>query len=215
MEKAQYRCGASLADTRSYLDMHPEVFRVVMDSPARHQLDAALEDLAARSLAQSTAVRLAAGLTERRAQLSAELKGAFLKPIAQFARKSVRGEPGFAAVTRSNHRKHGSALVAAAQATAVTAAPLAGAFTAAGFPPDFLEQLRACADALEATLDAQLSTKSERVSATEGIALALASGREAIGLLDPVVSRLLRSSELLAGWQLVKRVRRSTAAHSG
>ena len=215
MEKAQYRAGMTLADTLAYLDTHSDVLGVVLDSPARRQLVAAEEDFARHGLIQATSIRSAAGLMARREQLSAELKGGFLKPIAQFARKRVRHVPVFAALTRGNHRKHGPALVTAAQVTAAAATPVANAFTEAGFPPDFLDQLRSCTEELNATLDAQASTKAARVAATEGIAIALASGREAVGLLDPVVSRLLRSSELLAGWELVKRVPRSTTVRAG
>jgi hypothetical protein len=215
MEKAQRRVGVTLAGTRSFLDDHAEAVGVVLASPARRQLDNALRDLSVHALAQDTAVMSAAALTAKRAHITAELKGAFLKPITQFARTSARRVPEFAPLTKSTHRKHGRALVAAARAIAATAMPLADALTAATFPPDFLDQLCAWTDALNATLKAQMSTKEARIAATDGIATALSSGREAVGLLDPVVSRLLRSSELLTAWQTVKRVPRSTAVDAG
>ena len=212
MDKSQRRSGSTLTGTQSFLVVHADVVGALQDSPARRQLDTAVADVHTHALAQDTAVLSAAALSARRSHLTAELKDAFLVPIANFARTSLRGTPEFAALTRSSNRKQGSALVAAARAVATTATPMAGAFTTAKFPADFLQQLESATDELDATLKAQGAAKSARLAATQGIASALASGREAVRMLDPVVSRMLRSSELLAAWRSVKRVTRSTTA---
>jgi hypothetical protein len=97
---------------------------------------------------------------------------------------------------------------------ATAATPLAAQFTQASFPADFIEQLSGQADLLDAAVMQRTATAATRIAARSGVAIALGSGREAVGMLDPIVTRMLRSSELLASWRAVKRVANVPSAAS-
>jgi hypothetical protein len=169
-------------------------------------LNDAVAALGQHALVQDSSTLTGAAVAERAKQATATLRAEYMGPIAAFARKSLRGAPDFAALTRSPRNKAGHALVAAARAMATAATPLAAHFTEASFPADLIEQLGRQADLLDAVSGQRTATVASRIGARSGVEKALASGREAVGMLDPIVTRMLRSSELLASWRAVKRV---------
>jgi hypothetical protein len=206
VRKKQRNTGESLTRVQSFLDAHADILGALTGTPARRQLNDAVAALGQHALAQDSATLTGAAVAERAKQATDTLRAEYMGPIAAFARKSLRGAPDFAALTRSPRKKAGHALVAAARAMATAATPLAAQFTQASFPADLLDQFARQADLLDAASAQRTATVASRIGAGSGVEKALASGREAIGMLDPIVTRMLRSSELLASWRAVKRV---------
>ena len=63
------------------------------------------------------------------------------------------------------------------------------------------------AEAITASIARRRSLVLDRVAATTALAVALASGRAAVALLDPVVGRLVAGNQgLVRAWLLAKRV---------
>jgi hypothetical protein len=212
MKSTEGRAASALTNSAHYLDNHPDALGELRNTPARQQLDRANAAIQVHRLAQETATRMRGVHATQQQQLTAEIRDSFMKPIAAYARKSLRGSANFAALTASGRSRNGMALVTAARSMATAAAPLVPHFTEAKFPPDVMQQLAALADQLETSITEKHATKADRVVATDGIVAAVKSGRDAVAMLDPVVTRMLRSTELLAGWKMVKRTPRSTVS---
>lgn len=234
MRKEQRTTGQSLVNTQTFLKSTPEV-AALTDTPAAQQLDAAIVSLNAQAASQANAGLDSSVHSQRIADLATTLVQSYMKPVAQFARKSLKvpaaaassgassgtssgsgsGVPDFAALGKLPRSKSGKTLSQHAHAMVNAATPVNAAFVAAKFAPDFFTKFAATADDLAAAVDARDANTARHVAATEGIRKAIKSGREAVGMLDPVVSSTLAGHELLAAWHSVKHVRKpasSTAA---
>jgi hypothetical protein len=207
MQLQQQHEQESLQRAGSFLDTHADVVGALEGSEARQQLDDSLAKLDAHTLAQRTANLEASGQKERQRQLTSVLKAEHMQPIAKFARARLDGVPDVAALTRPLSHVEGNKLVSAARAMATAALPHADVLTKGGFPPDVVQQLGAAADALSAAIADRADTKVRRVVATAGIKQEASRGREAVRMLDAVVTKPLASNaELQAGWRTAKRV---------
>ena len=135
------------------------------------------------------------------------LKSQHMQPIAKFARTRLKGVPDISALSQSGSRLQGNPLVKAARAMATAALPHADVLTQGGFASDAVQQLGAAADALAAGITERFDTRVQRVAATKGIKTELVRGRDAVHMLDAVVTKPLSSDPaLLAGWRSAKRV---------
>jgi hypothetical protein len=197
----------ALRRVQHFLDTHADVVGPLKDSEARKQLDDAVAKLNAHTLDQGTARLEASGQTHRQQQAANVLKSEHMQPIAKFARAKLKGVPDVAALTKSGANLHGNKLVSAARAMATAALPHADVLTKGGFPADAVQQLGTAADALSAAITDRAATKVQGVVATAGIRKETLRGREAVHMLDAVVSKPLASNpELQAGWRSAKRV---------
>ena len=190
-----------------FLDGHADIVGTLKDSEARKQLDDAVAQLTAQALNQGTANLLIAGQMSRRRQLVTELRAKHMYPIAKFARARLRGVPDFTALAQSGHNLEGNTLVRAARAMATAALPQLDKLTQARFPADVITQLGSAADAVSAAITERATTLVQRVGSTAGIRQQVARGKEAVGMLDPVVSRMIAANaELVAAWRSARRI---------
>lgn len=207
MKKEQRSAGQSLVNAQSFLKSHPEV-AVLADTPAAKQLDAAITDFKTSVATQASATLDVEVHRQRLAELARTIIGDYMKPAAAFSRKSLKGAADYAALTRSARGARATQKLAnEARAMATAAAPVTADFTAAKFDPGFITKLGGLADDLETALQARQTNQDRGMHATKGISSALTRGREALATLDPVVTKLLKSSDLLVVWRSVKRVR--------
>jgi hypothetical protein len=198
----------SLRRTRAFLVTYAGVLGPLKETEAGKQLDLSLERATAHALDQGTAIREFAGSGEEAKRLAVDLKVDNMTPFAKFARANLRGAPNFNALAHVPHNLRGHSLVAAARAMATAALPYADKLEAAQFPVDSVQQLASAADALHAALEDRVAAQSRRVIATAGVRHELALGREAVAMLDPIVTkRLAGQKDLLAGWRSAKRVK--------
>jgi hypothetical protein len=197
----------SLRRVQASLDTHVKVVGPLKDTEARKQLDAAVAAADAQGVAQGAATRAFGGSGNEVKQFVDDLKLNHMTPVAKFARANLRGVPTFKALTTVPHNLRGASLVLAARAMATAAAPYADRLAKAQFPADSIQQLANAADALKAALDARVAARAARVVATAGIKQQLALGREAVAMLDPIVTKMFAGQkDLLAGWRSAKRV---------
>lgn len=103
--------------------------------------------------------------------------------------------------------------IARARAFATDAEPYRDIFVGRGLDPDFIENLRAKADALENALSAAVSKTADRVGSTESKMIAHKKSNKIIAALDPVIRRLYRDNPAkLAAWDFASRIQRDSAA---
>ncbi len=207
MHKLQQSKARSLRRVQQFLDGQADALGAVNDTPARRQLDAAVLAVGDAGRQQGVRVReMRGGATTQRA-LERDLRETHLVPMAKFARAHLAQDPGIAALAPTLKNLGGQRLARTAKALVRSAAPFRDIFVAASYPAGFLEEAAAAADALVACIDRRSSHRVERVAATAGIAAALANGRTAIAMLDPVVGRLIAGrAGLVAAWKQAKRI---------
>lgn len=207
MNQHQQRTLDSLRRVQDFLDTHADVVGPLKDSEGRKQLDDAVTQLAAHSNDQGSADLAMAGQISREKSLVTDLKTEHMQPIATFARAKLRGAPDFAALTKSAAKLKGKALVRAARAMATAAAPNADTLTQGGFPADTVTQLGDAATAVDGALTDRANTKVHRVGATKGISEQALRGREAVTMLNAVISKqFVRDKTFLAGWRTARRI---------
>jgi hypothetical protein len=207
MQQHQQRTLDSLRRVQDFLDTHTDTVGVLAMSEGRKQLDAAVSALATHTDGQGSLTLQMSGQSSQQTSLAADLRKAHMAPVAKFARAKLRSAPDFAALTKSGLHLQPRTLIRAARAMATAAAPYANAFTDAGFPPDTIPQLGAAASALETAMVDRQNANVSRVLATKGIQQELNKGREAVAMLNAVVSRQLVSNfTVLAAWRVAHRI---------
>jgi hypothetical protein len=161
----------------------------------------------ATEIARGTAERALAGSGEEVRQLVGSLKADHMTPVAKFARANLRGVPNFKALAHVPANLRGPSLVGAARAMATAAVPYADALAKAQFPVESVKELGDAADALKAAIDGRSAARSQRVMAVAGVHHELGLGREAVAMLDPIVTkRAVGNPVLMAGWRSAKRM---------
>jgi hypothetical protein len=197
----------SLHRVQTFLDVHADVLGALKQTEARKQLDEAVDAATVHENDRGTAERTLAGSGEEVRQLVGSLKADHMTPVAKFARANLRGVPNFKALAHVPNNLQGASLVGAARAMATAAVPYADTLAKAQFPAESVSELGAAADALKAALDGRMGARSERVVATAGVRYELRLGREAVAMLDPIVTkRLVGNPVLMAGWRSAKRM---------
>ncbi len=204
--KERYRLD-SLLRVQAFLDAYAEALGPLRETEAGRQLDGAVERSTAHALDQGTARRQLAGTGNEAMQRVIEVRSRQLSPLARFARARLRDVPAFDALTHAPHNRQGASIVHAARAMAEAAVPYADVLAAAHFPAGTVEALGDAVGALDRVIGEREAARSRWVVATAGIRHENTRGREAVAMLDPVVtSKLAGQPELLAGWRSAKRV---------
>jgi hypothetical protein len=207
MNQKQQRKIDSLLRVRDFLDANADAVGALKDSEGRKQLDEAVQTLETHDGDQASTDLAMAGQISRQRTLVIELRASHMQPIASFARAKLRGVPDFAALVKSGVNLHPKQLVRAARAMATAAAPQADTLTRAGFPADTVAQLGAAASALENAITERANAKVRRVGSTKGIHEELLKGREAVAMLNAVVSKqFVGDKTFLAAWRAAHRV---------
>ena len=216
MQGNQMHIGQSLRTAQQFLDAHADVLGTLHTSDARRRLDAAIATLEASTVEQGTSQRATRGEVRRRSQLEQALIRKFMTPLSKFARAQLDGAANYAALTPSANQLRRERLVQSARSMADAAAPHAEALTAAKFPQDFLQQLRAAAEAVRASIDTKADTRVRQTGATQQVAAALRTGRNAVATLDSLVTHLILGDRRLEQeWRSAKRVPRMANRSGG
>jgi len=207
MNQKQQRKIDSLLRVRDFLDDNADHVGAIKDSEGRKQLDGAIAALTTHGDDQAATDLAMAGQSSRQRALAIELRASHMQPIAKFARAKLRGVPDFAALVKSGRDLQPKQLVRAARAMATAAAPQADVITRAGFPADTVAQLGTAATALDNAIIERANAKVRRVGSTTGIHEELVKGREAVAMLNAVVSKQFVSDKtFLAAWRAAHRV---------
>lgn len=207
MHRLQRNQADSLHRVRGYLDDHAKLLGAVNGTPARRQLDAAVLTVDDAGRLQNANVRNMRGETGTQRSLERALRETHLVPIGKFARAHLKQKPEIKALAPRLKNLGAQRLVRMARVVAISGAPFREVFVAASYPAGFLEDAAAAADALDASLARRSLHRSDRVLATARIAEAIASGRNAVAMLDPVVGRIIAGNAgLVKGWRHAKRI---------
>ena len=197
----------SLGRGQVFLGGHETELGPLKDTEGGRQLDAAVTQIDAHRLGQRGAEIERRAAMARKEALTVELQRQHMKPIAKFARAKLPSVPDFAALAQSGTGLRGRELVTAARAQAKAMEPVVAVLVEAQFPADVVEQLNRAADALEKALSDHATKKVAKGVATASIRQHLKDGRQAVAMLDSIVTKKLAGNTgLLEGWRQAKRI---------
>jgi hypothetical protein len=207
MERLLQQKFDSLERARAFLEVQAEVLGPLGTTAGAKALDAAIAAVSAYAMAQGVAQRELDGASNQARRIEQDLKKYLLTPLAGFARAQLRESPEFGALHGVPHGIQGRRLASAARAMASAAKPHLPALVAAQWAEDGERAIEQAADALDGAIDACADARARRRIGTVGIPIELTRGRNAVNLLDAVVTKKLAlRPDLLAAWRMTKRV---------
>lgn len=198
----------SIRAVQNFLDKHADRLGEVNKTGVRQQLDQVVTDLTGHITSQTDHTFGGLGATRKMRALRRALVKDHMRPIARIATADLPPTPEVQPLTMPSGKPSAALLIARARGMAASAGRFATVFTGAGLPADFVAQLTAATDALEAARDQQTSTLSSRSGATDVLGDTLQRGRRIVGVLDSMVAKSLNDDpELMTAWKSAKRIR--------
>ena len=219
MKTRQGNTLASLRAARDFLDAHTAELPSTAASGARKKLDAAIADLATHVADQTGGTVTAQLGTKQVHALRVALLRTHMSPLSRIARVTFAGTQELTPLRTPRGTPSTERLVAAAHGMAQAAEPHAAVFISDGLPADFIARLNAAADALLQAKDVRKRVHGTTTAATTGLTTRLRDARQAISVLDGLVSvELAGRPGLLTDWKVSKRLphaRTSSATAAG
>ena len=172
------------------------------------ELDDVMNVLPQLTQEQDAAQRSTLAETQRQKARREVLWKDHMLPIAGLAREAF-GSPGVEEALRMPKMSaDNDRVVAAARGMADAAEKHAELFTREALADDFVEQLRAAAQALADSLVARVESVRRRVRATAGVKAQVARGRRAVRKVSVVLRpRLTKDPQLAAAWANAKQLK--------
>jgi hypothetical protein len=184
------------------------------ESLARQRLDEVVERIAAHALEQLAGQRISQGETEKQRRLRHSLRHYYMRPIAVIAREHLREKPEFALLRLPPWNLRGVGLSAVARDMANTADIHIDLFVEGGLSREFVAELRAVADQLEASFVARGHAQAQRAGATQGLKAETTRAHALIQVIDSQLRPKLRvNDQLLREWEVAKHVQRVRTSH--
>jgi hypothetical protein len=200
----------SLHQVQAFLDRNAGTFAGTVKPATRQRLDDAVVALKGHMTEQTGRTLATQATTQTLHELRTVLLRDHMAPIARIARAELPRTPELAPLRMPRGRPSSVRLAAAAKGMAKEAAAHTDLF-AAQLPVDFIARLNATADALVALAKEGAESRGLVKAATTGLTAKLSAGRKIVHVLDALVKKALKTDnpELLANWNVVKRVRRT------
>ncbi|GAC1693113.1 MAG: hypothetical protein NVS9B3_11430 [Gemmatimonadaceae bacterium] len=210
MNARQQQILATFRDVVRFLRQHPPTAAPPAYTAALSDLRAATRELAAAAAEQRVAIRLRKQETARLRSLHQRLRTQQLQPIARVARAldgAINIPPGIGQLLAAPKKRVRTAfLVIVARTVAEAAAPYVDSLEYNGISRGLLDELKATADTLEATVDSRGGLGGRRAAATAAVRDQIARGRRAVQLLDAHVRPQYSADPvLLHAWSAAKR----------
>jgi hypothetical protein len=206
----------AMQGAQAFLDDNAAVLGKVNKSRVRLALDEVVTGLNRNHDKQHAERDTAVSQTEDRGTLQDTLRVVHMKPIAEIARSKLVAAPKISEMRLPRQNISAPRLASKARAMADRAEQYKQVFLDEQLPEDFLEQLRAAADAVDTATLERNNSRANLVEATEGVDALIARGRSVMRVLDAMVAgQLLQRPELLRKWRFVKHVARKPGVPRG
>jgi hypothetical protein len=211
MQTTQGSMLQSLRAVQAFLDQNAEPLASVVKTGARQQLADAIAVLSGHASDQTGSNLASQGATLKQRALREALLRDHMAPISRIARADLPVTPEVEPLRMPKGKPTVERLAAAAHGMAKAATRFTEVFVAAGLPLDFVAQLNAATDAMLATGTERMQRRGLRSGATQGLRQKLSAGRRIVHVLDAFVKSALKDDpSLLANWNVVKRVQKTT-----
>jgi hypothetical protein len=210
MDKPQTARLTALRRIQRFLDDNPAAAGAVNQSRSRRALDAVVRAVEAHAVAQHSANVAAQSKTEIKSELRRDLRVHHMLAIATIARAKLNGVADTPLMTKFTYPKRDvddTALIAAGEAMAGAAGSYRQLFIDEQLPGNFIEQLQAATEAVQAAAVDRDSSQLRGRAATAGLAMQLVRAKEIVRVLNALVIKQLKGRDaLLAVWKSAKRV---------
>lgn len=205
----------SLHSVQGFLNENADKLGGVLSTGSRAMLDSAIAELEEHAAMQDGRTRMERGAVAiQRARRQALIRD-HMAPIDRIARLLLADVPDLVALRLPRGRPTVERLVALADGMAEAAEPHAEVFIRTGRKPTFITDLRAAADALLQALQDRYVNRSKVRMATSGLQTGMSRARKLVNVLDTLVrSELANDPDLLAGWNLARRVSQPRISHA-
>jgi hypothetical protein len=211
MQTTQGTMLQSLRAVQQFIDANSTALAGVVQTGARKRLDDAVLALEGHAADQTGSALTSQGLTAKQSALRTVLLRDHMSPIARIAKADLPNTPEFQPLRMPRGRPTPERLSAAAAGMAQVATQFSDTFVKEGLPQDFVAQLTGAADTFVGSLTERIQTRGRRKGATTGVKAKLSEGRKVVHILDAFVKTALKDdAPLLANWNLVKRVPKTT-----
>ena len=200
----------SLDDADEFIIEFADVLGTIPTCGARVKLQDARAILDVHFAAQDEGVRSAMSATDTKRTLRTHLEKEVMSTISRVATAEQPNVPELRPFKSVRGAFSYRRLISAAEGMAVAVLPYKDTFIAAGLAPDFITQLQGATDALKASLTTPSTRRRKAIGATAGVKKAIISGRQAIHVLDALISIALKHDPVrLAQWKSAKRVKKA------
>lgn len=207
MQKRHMQFLGALRLAQEILTVEAAALVAVNGSRARTRLDevvARIESLATSSTSNRTASRAALS-TEQ--QLARDYVRYHLGPIVRVARANVVDDPSLMAFRLPHRRSNKTRLLEVGRALMAAAEPHTGLFVEAGMPATFLDDARAAADRLAATMLSKGVHRTTASGSQKGLVEAIDQARRTVQVLNALVNATRELPEsMLTQWRGAVRV---------
>lgn len=207
MDTKQKRAIESFLRVQAFLISHPAPAPFDF-SIGKAELDAVIDELAAQALVQAAGRRNSRLETQRLKRAIEVLRIHHLRPIVRIARASRRTRTGIQAALRTPRSNMPVVkLLQEARAIRVVAENNSQLFLEKGRPQDFLAQLDAAIAAVRSSFVTRAEQLNASIAANDGISQEVSRGRQAVAMLDSVVTVAFEHNDaVLREWEVTKRV---------
>ena len=196
----------------SFLDQHTDVVGTINKSTSRTTLDQAVQALRQTAANQAAAEQEMTARTKLKDTLREELRLHHIQPIVAIAKKKFAKTDLIADFKLPPKNTSDAALLAAGTAMADHSAQYSQTFIEQQLPADFIAQLRTVVEALQQAVKARAFTQGQLTTATKAVLNELAIAHTDVQVLNALVVKQLKgSTDLLAGWKQMKRVKAKTS----
>jgi hypothetical protein len=207
VDTKQKRAIESFLRVQAFLVSHPAPAPFDF-SIGKAEMDGVIDELAAQALVQAAGRRNSRQETQRLKRAIEVLRLHHLRPIVRIAKASKRNKTGIQAALRTPRSNMPVVkLLQEARAIRTVAAQNSELFLQKGRPQDFLAQLDAAMNAVRTSFITRSEQLNASIAANDGITQEVSRGRQAVAMLDSVVSVAFENNDaVLREWEVTKRV---------
>jgi hypothetical protein len=192
---------------QDFLAAHPAPAPASYGLP-KQMLDEVVGRLTVHTTDQVAGRRLSRAETQRQKRLRAVLRELHLRPLSKVAKASLSEAPGIdKALVMPAPQLSSTKLIAEAQGMRDAVVPYQPVFVRSGRPENFVAQLDAAIEELRQSQLGRARNVGRGVGAKAGMKDEVKRGRDAVELLDAIVTTSFASNpDVLAKWRLARRI---------
>ena len=190
-----------------FLEINAAAVGAVNRSGVRAELDASIRGIRECAVLQQEADVALTSRTKMKDELRKELWHHHMVPICSVTAKKPSVNPPLTTWKMPSKDCSDERLLAVAAAMTQSVSERRAPFIAQQLPPDFIEQLQAAIAAFRQLLTEREISRSELTLATLTLAEHVSVGRNALSVVDTLVTKQLHGTNpaLLAAWRVAKR----------
>src|SRR4051812_27608117 len=169
MRAQDSRVFEALRRTQLFLEPRESAIGDAVLGPSRRVVDGLVVQFGEYAVTQDGSARGSVGETAKQRVLRHRLRFGAMRPIAIVAQQLVVQVPELDALRLPGRRVNSMLLIAGARGMADAAEPYRATLVGGGLPPDFINRLRAAADALASSIDGRNAHRRARGGSTAAL----------------------------------------------